>query len=210
MQAGWNRYQSGAQIDRHECSGRDDCEHHERRPHTDEPQRRAPHGLGDSAADRVRGTRTTSTIAFTSCTRTMCAPSRIDAVTAAAVPHTRSRRRDVADRGLEKRLARRARQRSAAPARASRGRPAIAAKECSARFANPSPGSSDDPLAADAGSARGGDRAPPVRARTSAGDVVVLRARVHLARPSAVVHQDHRRAAARDDAASARIVRRAR
>src|SRR5690348_1990909 len=55
-----------------------------RRAHADNPDRRRPRFRMASA------TRATFTISFTSCTRTMCAPPKMDAATAAAVPQMRS------------------------------------------------------------------------------------------------------------------------
>ena len=75
------------------------------------------------------------------CTRTMCAPSSTAAVTAAAVPHSRSSAVALADRRFQKRLARRADQQRADRAARSSGRPASSARLCSARLAKPIPGS---------------------------------------------------------------------
>ena len=67
-----------------------------------------PASVEPSGLPRISSaTRTTCTISATACTRTMCAPPSTAAVTAAAVPQSRSRRRPVAERLAQERLARR-------------------------------------------------------------------------------------------------------
>ncbi len=135
----------------------------------------------------------------------MCAPRSTDAVTAAAVAQTRCSARRVANRRREKRLARRpAEDRIAQGVEArqtcERGKGVLGA------LGEPEAGIEHDPVSRDAG--RDGRRRPFVQlARDVRHDVPVLRARVHVRRAPAVVHQDHRGAAAGDDAGKRRVVR---
>ena len=130
-------------------------------------------------------TRTTSIISsLTPCTRTICAPKRTLAATAAAVPHSRASGVALAQRGLEKGLARRARQ-----YRTIQRRERIKLRkdrhQCSAFLANPRPGSTmiasrDTPAEVARAIAPSSSLAPqPARRHTSRGRTCRSTARVY-------------------------------
>ena len=156
------------------------------------------------SASRIASTvRTTSTISFTPCTRTMCAPPMTAAATAAAVPHSRRPAR-----------ARRGRLRETT---SSTGRPAAAVEAGQLRQARqqlqavrgllgePDSGVEDHPVAGDAG--RDGRLNPFGQfGGHLVDDRAVVRLLVHLARPAAVVHEHQRRAGLGDDGGQRRII----
>ena len=105
-------------------------------------RRRAGFGPESGAAIGWRRRRaTTCTISATRCTRTMCAPARTAAVTAAAVAQSRSAGGRAPDRGRQERLARGTRRGADGQAPANASSAASTAKLCAACLAKPSPGS---------------------------------------------------------------------
>ena len=143
------------------------------------PQRiRSARHCAVASAHRAR----TCTISATSWTRTMCAPTSTAAVTAAAVPQTRSAGGTLAERGLEERLARRARRGSGRPsARERRQAGQHRERLCSARFAKPEAGVDDDPRRARCPRPRPRvDARAAARCATSPTTSPYVRLRVHV------------------------------
>ena len=141
-------------------------------------------------------TRTTSTMARTSCTRTMCAPSRTLAVTAAAVPQSRSSGGRSPSAALQERLARGAGENRPT----QRGDPIELRQHVEAvlgALREAEPGIEDDGVARDAGAFSRASTASASSRATSDSDIGVHGPLVHVARTTAVVHQDDRDACVR-------------